>query len=158
MGIAGVIESRFDLAEREARPHLDASLAPLVAGARARGMADAFDMLGLAAILLDDEGAALHVSECARRLLGADLTLARGRLRVADVATDTLLQSVIKSALIDRTCSASPIIVLRGAGRPSLRLRIALVQAGSESAQLLKAVVLIDFAGAPAEQALEGLS
>ena len=44
-------------------------LAPLLAGARARGVADAFEWLGLAAILLDERGEVLHLSAGAVELI-----------------------------------------------------------------------------------------
>ena len=40
---------------------VETRLAALMAGARARGVADAFDALGLAAVLVDADGAALEV-------------------------------------------------------------------------------------------------
>ena len=53
-------------------PAKGAPLAPLLAGARARGVADGFEWLGLAAILLDDRGEVLHVNPRAVDLMGED--------------------------------------------------------------------------------------
>ena len=47
-----------------------APLAPLLAGARARGVADGFEWLGLAAVLLDDRGEVLHANCGAIELMG----------------------------------------------------------------------------------------
>ena len=51
----------------------DAPLRPLLAGARARGMADAFELLGVAAVFIDEGGFALHINDRARRRLGPQL-------------------------------------------------------------------------------------
>src|ERR1700720_3449078 len=79
-----------------------ASLAPLLAGARARGMADAFELLGVAAAFLDEDGLALHINDHARRVLGPQLWVDDGRLRAADVDLDEALAAAIESALINR--------------------------------------------------------
>ena len=57
-----------------------ARLAPVLEGARARGVLDAFDMTGQAAILLGRAGEVLQVGASARALLGAGLRLEGGRL------------------------------------------------------------------------------
>jgi hypothetical protein len=41
-------------AEEASRSLTSASLAPVLAGARARGMADALELLGVAAVLIDE--------------------------------------------------------------------------------------------------------
>ena len=75
-----------------AAPTKAVPLAPLLAGARARGVADGLEWLGLAAVLLDDRGEVLHVNSGAIELLGEDLFLRRpasrarrgGRCRTRD--------------------------------------------------------------------------
>jgi hypothetical protein len=74
-------------------------LGPLLAGARARGVADGFDWLGLAAILLDDRGEALHVNPGAVELMGQTLYLDGGRLRARDPVADLGLSEAIRDAL-----------------------------------------------------------
>ena len=59
------------------------SAGPLLAGARARGVADGLEWLGLAAVLLDDRGEVLHVNSGAVELMGEDLYLQGGRLWAA---------------------------------------------------------------------------
>ena len=134
---------------------LSGSLEPLLAGARARGMADAFELLGLAAVLLDEEGVALHVSARADRLVGRELTISpQGRLRAADLASDAALQATIDRALAGRGDEKAPIVLARGEGRPALSLRVVAVNAANESAQLLRAVVLIERDGGRPNAAL----
>ena len=74
-------------------------LGPLLAGARARGVADGFAWLGLAAIRVDDRGEALHVNPGAVELMGDTLYLEKGRLRARDAQTDLLLADAFSDAL-----------------------------------------------------------
>jgi hypothetical protein len=127
------------------QPTLPGSLEPLLAGARARGMADAFDLLGMAAVFVDEDGLALHVSARVDRLVGRELTISpQGRLRAVDLASDAALQATIDRALAGRGDEKAPIVLASGEGRPALSLRVVTVNAGNESAQLLRAVVLIE--------------
>jgi hypothetical protein len=136
-------------------PLLSGSLAPLLAGARARGMADAFELLGLAAVLLDGDGLALHASARANRLFGRALDVSpQGRLRFADLATDAALQARVNRALCGDDDETAPIVLARGEGRPAMLLRIVPVNAADDSAQLLRAVVLIECDGGPPNAAL----
>ena len=86
-------------------PARGAPLAPLLAGARARGVADGFEWLGLAAILLDDRGEVLHVNRRAVDLMGEDLFLSSGRLRARDAEIDGALGVAIRRALMGGTSS-----------------------------------------------------
>jgi hypothetical protein len=74
-------------------------LGPLLAGARARGVADGFAWLGLAAILIDDRGEALHVSPGAGELMADSLYVEGGRLRARESACDLALAEAIAEAL-----------------------------------------------------------
>jgi hypothetical protein len=71
----------------------------LLAGARARGIADGFAWLGLAAILIDDRGEALHVNPAATELLGESIYLEGGRLRARDSGADYTLAAAVRAAL-----------------------------------------------------------
>ena len=62
-------------------------------------MADAFEMLGVAAAFIDEAGFALHINDRARRLLGPQLWVDDGRLRAADAELDEALAAAIESAL-----------------------------------------------------------
>ena len=147
MGIAAHLERRQGGGPAEIPPFGADSLPPLLAGARARGMADAFDLLGLAAIFLDDDGGALHVSARAMRLMGDALLLAGGRLKAASAAADAALQAAVDAALAGSE-TAEPVVIASGASKPCISLRILGVSGQDESAQLLRAIVLIDCAGA----------
>jgi hypothetical protein len=83
----------------ELRPAAPPPLGPLLAGARARGVADGFAWLGLAAILIDDRGEALHVSPGAAELMAEYLYLEGGRLRARDRAADQALGEAVGAAL-----------------------------------------------------------
>jgi len=81
------------------RPAAATPLGPLLAGARARGVADGFAWLGLAAVLIDDRGEALHVSASAAALMGESLLIEGGRLRARDPAADRALAEAVAAAL-----------------------------------------------------------
>ena len=122
------------------------ALAPVLAGARARGMADAFDLLALAAIFLDAEGVALHINARARKALGGALSVRAGRLEAVVRAEDEVLQRHIRAALAGEPDRRHPLLLAQRDSRPALSLRILTVSAGDETAQLLRAVVLVDCA------------
>ena len=128
----------------DAAPVLDsAALQPLLAGARARGMADAFDLLGQAVILIDRAGMALHVNSVARNFLGADLALTHRHLVARDAATTCALQAMISAALEQRSGRAS-VAINRTAGQGRIIVTIMPVaQVGADSCQLLKAIIMI---------------
>jgi hypothetical protein len=74
-------------------------LGPLIAGARARGVADGFAWLGLAAILIDDRGEALHVNAGAVEVMGETLFLEGGRLKARDPVVNLGLCEAIGDAI-----------------------------------------------------------
>jgi len=121
-----------------------ARLAPVLEGARARGVLDAFDMTGQAAILLGRAGEVLQVGASARALLGAGLRLEGGRLVAREEETHCLerpLTHVLETELVPRTQG----IILSAAGGGIMRVRMLPFAGGNANpAQLLKAVVLLD--------------
>lgn len=74
-------------------------LGPIMAGARARGVADAFELMGLAAVLIDSSGRVLHASGRAERALLPLVRIAEGHLVGADAPTNASLQAVIATAI-----------------------------------------------------------
>jgi len=115
-------------------------LGPLLAGARARGIADGFSWLGLAAILIDDRGEALHVNPGAVELMGETLYLDTGRLHARNPLSDLALADAICDALT--LCEARN---LRLAGpQGEIWAHIAPMAAEADDPfQLLRAVVLL---------------
>jgi hypothetical protein len=129
----------------------DERLAPLLAGARARGMADAFEMLGVAAILIDQSGGVLHAGSTARQLLGADIAIVGEHLVGSTAAANRALQQLIVAALSGEGGAAAKPVVLSRKGRPSLVVR-ALTVPGAERdpMQLLKVIIVLTEAGSAA--------
>lgn len=117
-------------------------LAPLLEGARARGVADALEMAGQAAILLGRAGHVLHAGESAKPLLGEGLRLANGRLHLNfSHRFERLLETALKG---DESQSGEGIILPIPDGG-EMRVRILPFAGGkSNPAQLLKAIVLLD--------------
>lgn len=117
----------------------DDPTAPLIAGAHARGMFDAFDMTGRAAILLDGEGRALAVTRAAARALGGTLALTDGRPSSRDRADDESLSAAILESLAGRPRQIE-------IGRPGAELSLRLMPITSGPHQLLAAILLIESA------------
>ena len=120
-----------------------APLAPLLAGARARGVADGLELVGAAAALLDQQGEVLHLNDRARRLLGDDLVLAEGRLRARDGDDDQSLAAAIRSTVRNQVASRVSLSDRRrGEG---LGVCIVPVAAeANEAFQLLRAVAIFE--------------
>ena len=126
-------------------------LAPLLAGARARGVADGFEWLGLAAILLDDRGEVLHVNPRAVDLMGEDLFLASGRLRARDAEIDGALGMAIHRAL-GRGMSSRLAIPLKS-GQGTVGARIAAIDSLEDDPfQLLRAVAILEWDEEPSRE------
>jgi len=115
-------------------------LGPLLAGARARGVADGFSWLGLAAILIDDRGEALHVNPGAVELMGDALYLEAGRLRARDPQADLALAD----ALCDALTLCEPRNLRLDGPQGEMWAHIAPMAADADDPyQLLRAVVLL---------------
>jgi hypothetical protein len=118
-------------------------LAPLLAGARARGVADGLEWLGLAAVLLDDRGEVLHVNSGAVELMGEDLFLQGGRLRARDGAVDDELAAAIRSTL--NLGVSSRLAIPLASGRGELGARIGAIDSlDDDPFQLLRAVAILE--------------
>ncbi len=123
-----------------------APLAPLLAGARARGVADGLELLGAAAALLDEHGDVLHVNARALGMMGEDLFVSGQRLRAAAQEEDELLAAAINSSLRQRV--ASRVALGEGPGGRVSAVRIVPVAAeGEEAFQLLRAVAIFEAHG-----------
>jgi len=118
-------------------------LGPMLAGARARGVADGFSWLGLAAILIDDRGEALHVNPGAVELMGDQLYLESGRLRAPDPSADRALAEAIRAAVADGLATSAYV------GRKrELLVHVAAMPADPDDPyQLLRAVALLSRVG-----------
>ncbi len=120
-----------------------APLAPLLAGARARGVADGLELIGAAAALLDEQGDVLHLNARAMRLMGEDLFVAGQRLRARDRAADEMLAAAIGTTL--RYGVASRVAVGDSPGEGDFGVRIVPVATeGDEPFQLLRAVAIFE--------------
>jgi hypothetical protein len=117
-------------------------LPPLLAGARARGMADAFDLMGKAAVLVGETGMALHVNRAAQEMMGSALAIVSRHLIGADSTANAALQALIADAIAGR---AHPRVKLsRGNGKKRLIVEaLPISGAASDPNQILKAIVVI---------------
>jgi hypothetical protein len=143
-----------------ATPLTSASLAPVLAGARARGMADAFALLGVGAAFIDECGFALHINDHARSLLGPQLWVDDGRLRAADPEMDEALNQAIESALSAEAADrAATHLAFASDSRGAVGVKVLPVVTDEEDRfQLLKAVVIIEKLGAAGKSGVGGLN
>jgi hypothetical protein len=124
----------------------DRSLAPVLAGARARGMADALELLGVAAVLIDECGFALHVNTRARSLLGPQLRIDGGRLRASERDLDAAIGAAVESAVAGvAPATGAERIDLSATARGATGVKVLPVVAeADDSFQLLRAIVIIE--------------
>jgi hypothetical protein len=120
-----------------------APLAPLLAGARARGVADGLELVGAAAALLDEQGAVLHINARALRLMGDSLFLAGQRLHARDRKADEKLAAAIGSTLSQGVASCVAVGGDSEAGAVGVRI-VPVATDGDQSFQLLRAVAIIE--------------
>lgn len=122
-------------------------LGPVMAGARARGVADAFEMLGLAAVLIDETGRVLHAGGRAQRALNPLVRIAEDHLVGIDAGVNDALQQVMSGVIgsLGTTSSAADEVVLRdGDGTARLSIRALRFQHVSEDVpQLLHSVLVV---------------
>lgn len=132
--------------ETRRHPSVNAPLAPLLAGARARGVADGLEWLGLAAVLLDDRGEVLHVNPGAIELMGDHLYLESGRLKAHRLDADLALREAIRGALVEGLAGDVSV----PGDSFDLGVRVAAMTTGDDDPfQLLRAVVLLTRATPP---------
>jgi hypothetical protein len=119
-------------------------LAPIIAGARARGIADAFQMLGEAAILLDFSGYVLHVGEGAEPLLGCALSITSNHVTPTSRKNADQLQALLEAGLSE--CGPARLEMDLMCAEEGMRQRVRLyhVDNSSDSRQLLSAVLVLE--------------
>ena len=127
---------------KEPAPQVDA-IAPIIAGARARGIADAFEMMGEGAVLVDFAGAVLHVGAIARPMMGAAIIVTQGQIAAASRKAAEPLEALLQAGLGEgapRVLEADLLCEEEG-----MRQRIRLLRAlGDDTYQLLAAVLVLE--------------
>lgn len=122
-------------------PEVD-TMAPVIAGARARGIADAFEMLGEGAILLDFSGSVLHVGAAAKPMLGCGLTIAGGHVVATSRKAAESLQRLLEAGLADDAPRVLEMDLL--CAEEGMRQRVRMVRAPTDAYQLLASVLVIE--------------
>lgn len=118
-------------------------IAPILAGARARGVADALEIVGIAAILIGAEGDVLYANERARALLVPHLRIVSERLEAVDRKRRRALAELIDAAVAGEKAEAHSLILCCGDDVPPLRLHATPIADG-DPYQLLRAVIILD--------------
>ena len=118
------------------------ALSPLIAGARARGIADAFELMGTAAILLSEVGSVLHVGASAKAFLDGTISIASRHLVAETARANRDLERLIAGA-VSGLRDLQPVGVRR-ADAPSIEIRaLRLADAVNDPTQLLKAILVL---------------
>ena len=133
-------------------------IAPLIAGARAGGMAQAYEMLEIPAVFLDGDGAVLYVGPAALRLFGPHIAVTRRRLVGGTPEANDRLSALIEAALAP---NAGPGLALlaRGEGLAPLAVHAVPVPgAGENPYQLLKTVLVLDDSAGSGQHGLSMLA
>ena len=118
-------------------------LQPLLEGARARGIADAYALIGQAAVLLDGDGGVLHAGPQARALLGGGLVVREGYLVGTSRETNRMLGDLVASALEGRDPGQGGRVPAPDGRQVGIRA-FSFPPGRGNGNQLLKAVILFD--------------
>ncbi len=119
------------------------TLGPVIAGARARGIADALEMLGEGAILLDFSGAVLHVGPLAKPMLGCALAVAGDHVVALTRKAAAPLQNLIQAGLAADAPRVLEVDLLCAQEGMRQRVRILRAPAGGDY-QLLASVLVLE--------------
>jgi hypothetical protein len=129
-------------------------LRPLLEGARARGMADAFELLGIPVVLIGAAGEVLHVGTGAEARMGGSAAVASRHLVGADAGSNRALQELVAAALAGKEKSVK--LKPRG-GRKAVSARsLPLPASWNNAHQLAKAIIVFDKAPKPIDEAASG--
>ena len=118
------------------------TLRPLLEGARARGMADAFDLIGVPAVLIDAAGSVLHVGAGAAARMGGSISVASRHLVGVDASSNRALQDLVAAAL----AGESKMVKLKAIGDfEALCVRAVPMPSTKDNPyQLMKAIIVLD--------------
>lgn len=117
-------------------------LQPVIAGAYARGTADAFELLGLAAMFLDREGRVLFSTSSTKSVLNGGITIHAGHLLALARSDNQALAEFATSAL--RHPSSRPSVTLPACGLTLRALPVGGPVMGGD--QLLHLIITVDAA------------
>ena len=116
-------------------------LAPVMAGAYVRGIADTFDAVGLACAFLDRNSRVLVANAAAERFLRGPLQVAADHLLAETTEDNRLIAEVVAAAM------NGPQGTLRSVRLPAARLDLHCLSFGDPlmpSGQMVRAIVVID--------------
>ena len=129
-------------------------LRPLLEGARARGMADAFELLGIPAVLIGAAGEVLHVGAGAEARMGDSATVASRHLVGVDATSNRALQELVAAALAGKERLVK--LKSKGARKTVSARSLPLPASWNNSHQLARAIILFDKAPKPIDEAVGG--
>ena len=122
------------------------NLAPVLEGARARGVADAFEITGQGAVLLSASGEILHLTGAARRLMAGKLEMCGGHLVAeASVPDSGRISRALGRIIGDALAGGDGVETILEVGGGRLRFKAVAFPGGESNVyQLLKAFLLVD--------------
>ena len=138
-------EPRRDGVEHASHDDLIGMLGPIMAGARARGVADALELVGIAAVLIDRSGRVLHCGPRAQRALAPLMRVAGQHLLGADGRINDQVGRFL--ARVVEGSGAEPVAeeIRAEDGSSPTRLRAMRLPANEpEAIQLLHSIVIVE--------------
>ena len=130
-----------DTAHSQLRQAVGDGLQPLLAGAHARGVADALELLGIPAALIDDSGTVLHLAASAARTFGGDIGLMGGHIVGSVPHMSAKVARLIESALHRDGARADPLAFLCADGSSATMDILCIPPAWYGQGQLMAAIV-----------------
>ena len=122
-----------------------ALLKPIIAGARARGVADGLELLGVGAVLIDDTGRVLHAGGRVRRMLGGYARIVGDHLVAERPADNSAFEALIGSAIgAGRHDPEARVTLEAGGGRGALSMRALRFASDEGEAQRLRVVLVLE--------------
>ncbi len=132
-------------AERDSHEDLVNVLGPIMAGARARGVADALDLVGIAAVLIDRSGRVLHCGPRAQNALAPLVRVVGHHLLGSDARINDQVGRFLARAVGGSSLGAAAEVIRAVDGTTRTRLRaIRLPAAEPEAVQLLHSIVIVE--------------
>ncbi len=118
-------------------------IAPMLAGARARGIVDAYEMMALGTILLDESGRVLHTSERAKSMMQGMISIVSEHMVGATAAANSVIEALIARGLSGSEIKRESAVLESLQGKRLSLSAVPVPEAPELAVQLLKSVVVL---------------
>ena len=119
-------------------------IGPMLAGAQARGVADALELLGIGAALIDATGRVLHMGGRGRRASARWLRLVEDHLVAEEPEDNRALQTLIGATIAEPAETTTRVRLRQEQGEAALDIRALPFPVSNGRDQLLRAVLVFE--------------